>query len=194
MIAYSFIALIIISHILFLDIYTIIFVAHLGLISTLYNVPNREESRSIIPFRSIPFLKVFLISYVWASISSILPAIDTREFSQEYVWIFTSHFLFILAITLPFDIRDLKTDLKNNIITVPNVIGITGTKIFALSTLFLSNLIIIYQKQGLALLAVFIIAGFLIIKSSPKRKDHYYTIFIDGTIILYFVIVKFLVS
>ena len=162
---------------------------HLGFISTLYNVPVRK-SKSILPLplRSIPILKIFLIAYVWASISSFLPALlqQHQMFTQPNLLIFAAHFLFIVSITLPFDIRDFKTDGKSSLITFPQLVGINTTKFIAICCLIGFALIIKeYLNHGL-LLAFFLITAGLIIKSSPERKYYYYLLCIDGTIILYF--------
>jgi 4-hydroxybenzoate polyprenyltransferase len=175
----------------YIPLKAIFYLAHLGLVSALYNFPKSAHA-SILPLRSIPLLKIFLIAYVWASISSFLPAIMSGfpVLSKSTLLVFTAHILFIFAITLPFDIRDYRADFEKSLITTPHVIGITGTKILALSCLsaFISIYLAISTDWTILLLAL--IAGFLIVRSSSEKKEYYYTLFIDGTIILYFIIVK----
>lgn len=189
LIIYALIILIIAFHLPFINASKIIYLAHLGILSTLYNVPPKKNK--IIPLRSIPLLKVILIAYVWASISSILPTVGS--FDRNIAIVFSAHFLFILAITLPFDIRDLKADIGNQIITIPNVIGIKATKIVALASLLIACLMLYFFTQNIIIFSILMVAGPLIAKSSPDRPNHYYTIFIDGTIILYFVIMEFFI-
>lgn len=191
LIAYTILGLIVFVHLPFFDLMTITFLAHLGLLSTLYNVPKQRRRFSIFPLRSIPFLKVFLIAYVWASISSWLPAIERGlKFDQEPTYIFLAHFLFILSITLPFDIRDFKADHQSQIITVPHVIGKSGTKALALIALLLYTILLINYTGSFFALPIFASAGLLILFSSPKRKDYYFMFFVDGMIILYLIFVK----
>ncbi len=179
----------------FLKFITIIYILHLGLISTLYNVPEKAYKKSLFPLRSIPLLKVFLIAYVWASVSAILPIIDLdKSLNLQNVLVFLMQFLFIFSITLPFDIRDFRTDYKKRIITTPHVIGIKATKTLALLSLVAFNLLFIHITGSWIILYLTLIAGSLIVFSNPARKDHYFTFFMDGTIIIYFILVLFFKS
>ena len=193
-ITYLAINCIILLHIPFINLWSIIFIAHLGILSTLYNVPEKSYTKSIFPLRSIPILKVFLIAFVWASIASILPELSKNSSghpttTHQIVLSFILHFLFILSITLPFDIRDYKSDY-NKISTVPHVIGINNTKILAVSCLLAFTAIFMFMTGNMFILIVTLVTGILIINSSTDKKDYYFTFFLDGTIILYFIIVK----
>lgn len=188
---YMIIVIIIFGHIPFLDIYSILFIAHLGLISTLYNVPEKSRDKSLFPLRSIPVLKLFLIAYVWACVSSLLPAIGAGDIVKARSWlVFITHFLFILAITLPFDIRDFREDRKNYLMTVPNLLGLRVTKFISIISLIAFTIMIVLLTKTLWIVFLSFIVGYLIIKSNPYKKDYYFTLYIDATIILYFIIVK----
>lgn len=166
-----------------------LFLLHLGFISTLYNVPARKNKSILpLPLRSIPILKIFLIAYVWSSISSFLPALleQHQMLTRQNILIFVAHFLFIVSITLPFDIRDFKTDGKNYLITFPQIVGINTTKIIAICCLMGFAIIMKEYLNHSYLMVFFLITTGLIIKSSPERKYYYYLLYIDGTIILYF--------
>jgi 4-hydroxybenzoate polyprenyltransferase len=190
LIMYSLILLILISHLPYLNIYTIVYVAHLGLISTFYNVPEKSYKKSIFPLRSIPLLKVFLISYVWASISVVLPVVSHGDsLSSLSMLLFLMQFFFILSITLPFDIRDFRADYKKHIITTPHAIGINATKMLSLLSVLLFTAIFIYMTGLWNIIILTVMVAILIFFSAPKRKDHYYTLFMDGTIVLYFILV-----
>ena len=179
---------IIFIHIPFLSFPEIIFLAHLALIATLYNVPDKTKGWIRLPLRSIPILKVFLIAYVWASVSSLLPVImeNMRLFTYDHVTIFVAHFFFILSITLPFDIRDFSNDNTAELITIPQLIGIVPTKILALVCLGIFAVLIFSHLNNWYFEAFLLLTAGLILFSSPHRKDYYFTFFIDGTIILYF--------
>jgi 4-hydroxybenzoate polyprenyltransferase len=180
---------IIFSHLPFIGIKTTFYLAHLGMISTLYNLP---ENSHVLPLRSIPVLKIFLIAYVWASISSFLPAMvyELPVLAKPALLVFSAHFLFIISITLPFDIRDYQQDFEKSLVTIPHVIGISLTKILAIICLlaFTTIYLVIFYDGHILMLTL--IAAFLIIQSSHEKKEYYYTLFLDGTIILYYIIVK----
>jgi len=183
--------LIVSAHIFFLDILSIFFLLHLGLISTLYNVPEKKRGVGILPLRSLPILKVFLISYVWTSISSFFPALieSIPLVSNQILLIFIGHFMFITSITLPFDIRDFNSDNKNSLITFPQLIGIQKTKYLALACLVIFTILTLRIINFTYILPLSLIVGFLIIKSGPSKKGYYYTLYLDGCIILYFMVV-----
>ncbi len=176
-------------HTPFINLESIFFLLHLGLISTLYNVPEKTKSSFHFPFRSIPALKIFLIAYVWASISSFLPAIIANEqvFTSQILLIFLAHLLFIISITLPFDIRDFQIDRKNDLITFPNLIGIIPTKLLAVACLISFTLIIHQITHEWYVFIFSLLTVALILNSSTTKKKYYFTFFLDGTIILYFI-------
>jgi len=180
--------ILILLHIPFLSWPVIIFLVHLAFISTLYNVPEKSKGWIYLPLRSIPVLKVFLIAYIWASISSFLPAIieSKQLFSQQHLVIFIAHFFFIVSITLPFDIRDYNTDNKDALITFPKLIGIIPTKIVALVCLGIFMTLITACTQNWHLYIFSLLVAGLILFSTIKRKDYYFTFIIDGTLIVYF--------
>lgn len=176
-------------HAPFLNLESVLFLLHLGLVSTLYNVPEKTKNSFHFPFRSIPILKVFLIAYVWASISSFLPPIIANEhlFTSHTLLIFFAHLLFIISITLPFDIRDFRIDHKNDLITFPHLIGIIPTKLLAMACLIGFTIIIHHITHEWYIFIFSLLTALLILNSSTKKKKYYFTIFLDGTIILYFI-------
>jgi len=181
--------IIILFHIPFISFQNILFLVHLALISLLYNVPEKSSSFLYLPLRSIPILKIYLITYVWASMSTLLPVILGNKdiFSFETIIIFLAHLLFIFSITLPFDTRDIHIDKKNTLTTFPHLIGIKATKIVSIICLAIFSWIIgnIIFNWYLAVFVLFTAA--IILNSSPYKKDHYFTFFLDGTIFLYFI-------
>lgn len=181
-------AFILIMHIPFLSLSMIIFLLHLGIISIFYNIPFSIANSYLFPLRSLPFFKIFLIAYVWASISAFLPGFQSNEpvINPLSIKIFISYFFYILAITLPFDIRDYYADQKKFLPTIPHLIGNLNTKILSIVCLSVFS-IIIWDKVEIKYFSLLIlITSGLIVYSSPKRKSHYFLLYMDGTIILYY--------
>ncbi|MCK5101288.1 MAG: hypothetical protein KAR17_00680 [Cyclobacteriaceae bacterium] len=184
-----FLSVITLVHVPFINYGSIFFLIHLGLISTLYNVPEKSKGMFRFPLRSIPIVKIFLIAYVWSSMSSFLPAVITHEqvFTSQIILVFIAHLLFIISITLPFDIRDFQVDNENALLTFPQLIGIIPTKLLAIVCLFIFTLIISNITQTWYILYFSLFTSVLILNSSVKRKEYYFTFYLDGTIILYFI-------
>ena len=163
----------------------------LGLVSFLYNsLPFKNTI--MIPLRGVPLLKVFLIAFVWTGVGMILPALHTGfTISIPLILLAISQFFFILAITLPFDIRDFYKDFRNNLTTVPSAIGIKNTKLLAYFFLVLHAFGILFYHLPLAVFYLpFLIIVFLFIKNSnASRPNYHYVFLIDGLIILQFVVI-----
>ena len=192
MISYLVILLILCMHVLLLDLPIAIYLLHLGIVSTMYNVPRKSNGIVKFPLRSIPFLKILLIAYVWASLFAILPIIISSNDLKlsDTLFMFAAHFLFIVSITLPFDIRDFKTDQENLLTTIPHVVGIKLAKALSLLCLTIFYLMMLPSLRLIYLTVLFLIAAGLILYSSSRRKNYYFTLFIDGTIILYYIAIQ----
>jgi len=182
------ITLIISIYLLFIPTNAILYLFHLGLISILYNAPFFRNTKSL-PLRSIPLIKVFIIAYVWASIGSILPVIILeKSLTATAGWLFLSQCLFILGITLPFDIRDYFKDKSQELLTVPGLIGVKRTKILA--TIFLlihAGIQYTFLNHSWLLFWNVIPIG-LVWWANEGRSRFYYLFFVDGMIILFFLV------
>lgn len=168
-----------------------VYLLHLGVISFFYNYPFKTNQWTFLPARTIPFLKIILIAYVWASIGSILPLFQTDiEISAQNIGaVFCIQFLFIAAITLPFDIRDYHQDINRRIITFPGHFGIRITRI---TGMVLAVCYILVSSLTLHATIPFVIIGFimliLIYLSEEGKGEFYFTGVIDGFIVIYWII------
>lgn len=167
-----------------------LFLMHLGLISLLYNIPDRFAKTRFRSIRSVPLIKVFLIAYVWAAIGAWYPVLLSEPLKESFLLLFVLFFMFILAITLPFDIRDYHSDKRASLLTVPGVLGICFTKGLAiiLGIGYGIGLEFFFGQTFLALVITVAII-LLIVFSSEKRADWYYTGLIDSLIIVQFLLV-----
>ena len=178
-------------HAFFFDLVALIFLGHLAIVALLYNVPTSSKTLFAVPLRSIPFLKVFLIAYVWTSMSSIFPALIGAKSLLEtpVLELGVAHFCFVLAITLPFDIRDVYRDANANLPTIPQLLGISRTKVVAIVSLAIFY-ITLYQKLNQLFFTCFALSVVgLILGAKPTRKPIYFLLFMDGSIILYYLVV-----
>jgi len=166
-----------------------------ALVSLSYVLPVLDANRRL---RDLNFIKIFLIALSWAWISVILPAIHLEQFNNPAIWImFVERSFFILAITLPFDIRDLQLDAHSAVRTIPSWLGVRKTKIVANLLLVLSlflagwNYFNGFYKLGgfIAILLSLFISQILINNSSKEKHDYYFSGLIDGLIVLQFILV-----
>ena len=153
--------------------------------------------------RKIPGLKLFLIAFVWAFSAVVLPIFELQssfafEIPFKDIAILTlKRFLFVAAITIPFDIRDIFQDKTFELKTIPTVFG--EKKAYLLCQLILISyliLLFLFQSKGLnsdflALSLTTILTGWLIFKSKWEKNEYYYFLYLDGTLILQYLMLIF---
>lgn len=141
------------------------------------------STKSRTGLRDLPYVKIVVIALVWAVIVGGLPIYLSGNLSN-LITIVLDKFLFIVAITIPFDIRDLNVD-KSSQKTIPMLIGIKGSKGLALLLLLGSFYLNFSLGSNILLTSVFYgLTLFLIIKSSEKQSELYFSGLIDGLLIL----------
>jgi 4-hydroxybenzoate polyprenyltransferase len=171
-----------------------------GILSLAYVFPVLRGGRRI---RDVHFIKIFLIALVWAWLTVWIPAFDLHLQTQLVLWpMGLERLFFVFAITLPFDIRDLLLDNQQSVKTLPGLIGMSATRRLAFS-LLLGMLtmtgIATYQNwypisAAIALLTSAALAMVLVYRTNPDRSDLYFTGWLDGTMILQFLLVGWLTS
>jgi len=172
----------------------------LGLISVAYSLPLFSLGEHKFGLRNIPGLKQFLITLVWAASTVLLPIFEAQDMHltsismQDTTILLAKRFLLIAALTIPFDIRDLFEDRESGLKTVPVVIGEKRAYLFC--QFLLAGYIILlflYRNNGfnanfISLTATALLAGWLIFKSEWKRNEYYYFFYLDGVLILQYVL------
>lgn len=157
-----------------------------GIISLFYSLKS---------LRDIPYLKIFLISISWGIICGIIPIILQQEYTTNQILLNSLIIVcYITAITIPFDIRDLGLD-EDTKRTIPQILGVKKSKLSSLIILGISILLfslLFSQLQLLIYVFSSIISGGLIYYSNKSKPDIYYSFFIDGHIILQFLLLFFL--
>lgn len=149
--------------------------------------------------RDFDYLKIFLVAIVWAFITVLLPLMeqDADLLSYTVFLLLLERMLFIFAITLPFDIRDLKVDESIKVKTIPAMIGILKTKRLAGLSLLLAFLIsgllyirAVYSFPVLIALGISYSTTYLLVRRCDQTKhDYYFTAVMDGTMIIQFLLV-----
>ncbi len=180
-----------------LSIYVWLCLIPLGIISLMYPVHLFTRNGKKYRLRDIPGLKLFLIALVWAFATVFISVLNNHIPIDETVYVLLiQRFLFVIAITIPFDIRDVDFD-KEMLHTLPQTLGVKKARNIALVAILLFGITTVVQYayadihmyQFLALLLTTIITGILIYKSTPDRPSYFYTIFMEGTSILMLLLV-----
>ncbi len=174
-------------HLTFLNQKNLFLIAILGLISFAYAIPLNIKS-----LRYLPKLKIFIIALVWAGVTVSL---TFEEFKPIYFLYFIQRFMFIIALTIPFDIRDLHHD-TDVLKTLPQHYGIKKTKKIGFILLVFSLILEFILSPNTyfknIFLLIFIILTVFIQRASPNQSKYYSSFWVEGIPILWFLILKYL--
>lgn len=172
----------------FFNDYKIIFyLSPLLILSIAYFLP-------FIKLRQNPWFKLLTLAIVWTTVTAIVPAIlcNYDLLSTNLILHFFVRLTFIIAICIPFDIRDMEIDKAENIFTVSQKFGENKTRWIAFGFMLLNVFLIVVEfrvgmldeKIFIALLISAIINSVLVFMSNSKRTEYFYVVLIDGTMIL----------
>lgn len=145
--------------------------------------------------RDVPYIKIYLIALQWTLVVVYWPYLRLKP-DISFPWMLCcSVFFFILAATVPFDIRDLVYDDQKKR-TIPQIFGINGAKVVALLFMALSigTLVIYFPKviQFWLFYMCYLVLGILIFLSQTRRQEMYFSGIIDGWIISYALLIVFM--
>lgn len=167
--------------------------APMAIATALYSLPVITIGAKKWRLREVPFLKIFLIAWVWSGVTVLLPVVHLRQSIDiwEVVLIGLERFLFVFAITIPFDIRDMEVDLQQKLTTLPIFLGKKNAAMLTNCMLlaFLIVSIVHYTYQGVwwvSLAIVLTVAATLYALLNKKWQQHslYYYGILDGTMLL----------
>ena len=137
--------------------------------------------------RKIPYIKPFLISYVWACVCTAPQIILSLKNPNYIIW--AESFMFILGLTIPFDIRDIEADHIDGIKTFATRFKVKTVKVLSFG-IFLIALIMQfnYLEPTLTNIIITIMIGicYLLVLSRvwPNQKEHIFLYGLDGIILL----------
>ncbi len=104
----------------------LISLAPLAALTLFYSLPIYGNKNNLFRLREIPYLKIFIISFVWSVSTILLPIIQFENlFEVQHLYLMLiERFIFIFAITIPFDIRDIEADNSAGLRTIANIISV----------------------------------------------------------------------
>lgn len=161
-----------------------------GLLTLLYALPFFNGFAKNL--RNIPSVKIIIISVVWAGTTALLPVFDTEvKINSKVILICVQRFLFVLVLTLPFDIRDFRFD-KKYLQTIPQLIGVERTKklgfILLIITLVIEFVITPNIRYKSAFLIVFVVLLLFLQRASVRQKKYYASFFVEAIPIFWWVL------
>tara|TARA_R110000868_G_scaffold86347_8_gene242240 strand:+ start:45257 stop:46081 length:825 start_codon:yes stop_codon:yes gene_type:complete len=185
---FSIIALIIaLYHVFFLSRDAIYFMMAMVLMTGLYAIPVLPNMKNL---RNFGGLKIFIVSFVWAGTTVMLPALATfTPISWDIIIEFIQRFLLVLILLVPFEIRDLAYDAPE-LRTLPQRIGVSNTRIFGsfavvifyVLTFLKDNLTII---DGIGKGVLFLALGFTMLFTEKVQKKYFASFWVEAIPIIW---------
>jgi hypothetical protein len=165
-----------------------------GLFTLFYVIPLKGITKTATSLRMVSGVKIFLIAFCWAYITVLFPLINYDVIFSIDVWVvFLQRFLFVLVITIPFDIRDLGHD-EDTLKTIPQVLGLQNAKRLGLLLLmlflgltFLRSSVTHNQIRVEFIIAV--ISLLFLIKSKVTQSKYYSAFFVESIPIIWLLLV-----
>ncbi len=158
---------------------TYFLLATVGCISIFYVV--RVKGRNM---RELPYIKIHLIALSWVIVLILFPIINENVGIIRIFYAF-AFYIYIIAVTIPFDIRDLKYD-QDFQRTIPQLMGVTKAKILSVVLLVIFFLLMTALSPDLKNNHFFVISIIvqllLVVFMNEKRGDYYCAGLIDGAI------------
>jgi len=173
----------------------------LALLSFAYGLPLFTMGDKKFGLRNIPGLKLLLIALVWTMSSVLLPILEAQASHlatismRDTTILIAKRFLFISALAIPFDIRDLFEDKQFGLKTIAVAWGEKNAYLFCQVLLAgYIALLFLFRNHGFntdfwALSASVVLTGWLIFKSKWERDEYYYFFYLDGVLILQYLFV-----
>ncbi|WP_194852146.1 hypothetical protein [Nonlabens antarcticus] len=179
-----------------LGMYAVLLFGFCAVLTSLYSLPE-ILGRS---FRQIPIIKLVTIGISWSVMAVVLPRIlmDVSAYGPVFYekwsiglmfWEALEYSLFVIALCIPFEIRDLKYD-SPQLRTLPQLIGTTYSKWVGFVLLILCGLIEFVQYndsplQAIATLIALTITGFAVSRAGAFKSDYYASFFVESIPILW---------
>lgn len=195
-ILFSAITIIAIIELFFLSENVILWLVPFGILSLLFSIPLWGIKRKF-RIRESLFVKMPLLAMVWSVTTVIIPLVDQNIDHTSAFVIFQTlcRFIFVFLLYIPFEIRDMEIDKRENIKTLPAVFGIGKTRL--LGVVMVNLEIIIHHLMPIRTLDMYaldlsslIALGYIFVKVQ-NRESYFYKLFVDGTMILRFLFLYF---
>jgi 4-hydroxybenzoate polyprenyltransferase len=177
-----------------------ILLVFLSILSFCYSIPLFTIGEHKFGLRNIPGLKPILITLVWTLSCVLLPILEAENLHladvsmRDTMIMIAKRSLFIGALTVPFDIRDLFQDRQSGLKTIPVAWGEKNAYLFC--QVLLAGYIVLlflFRNNGFnvdffALTLTALLMGWLIFRSKWEKDEYYYFFYLDGVLILQYVV------
>lgn len=170
-----------------LSAYVIASAILLGFITISYSWPVLFSQTTL---REISGIKIFVIAFVWASVSVGLPVLEADSgVSINTALEYFQRLLFVLVLTLPFDIRDIRFD-THQLGTIPQLIGIKKTRVLGVGLLTLAAILEVCKDpliftQAILFVGIALLTGVMVMRTVVKQTRYFAAFWVEGIPIIW---------
>lgn len=136
--------------------------------------------------RDYHYVKLIVIAMVWSMLEVYVPQ-ESYDVTQT-IAVCVTIFLFIVGITIPFDIRDIHIDRGRGVHTLPIKLGVDKARLLAQCLVLASFIPLLYINLSVVHLGIWavvcMLTAILIRKCNDDSEDALYTFWLDGTMAL----------
>ena len=174
----------------------IVWIIPAGIISAGYTIPLLPTATGWQRFRDIPFAKPIIISLVASYLTFGFPIFEQMGmedlFSREIFPLFIERVLFLLAVTIPFDLRDISNDQRAGLSTIATQFGFQkGRQVGLLAAVlwFIQTGYVSLRANSIEFAVIYlgifslIIIGYILMKQPWEELK--YTLVFEGLILTY---------
>lgn len=167
----------------------ILWLAPGGLIALAYVLPFLSRGRRL---RDTGWIKILMIGWSWAWLTAFIPAYYFSDIPLHLAIIIgIERMLFIVAITIPFEIRDLNVDRSIGLLTMPSIFGMTQTlrmgKIMCYAVIALGFILAFHflnPAYAIAMVVTALLTIRILKESVNMTDDYYFSGLTDGLMII----------
>lgn len=193
-VCYFIASVVLIGSVFFLKQQIFLLLVPLVLLTLSYSIPFIKLNNKGITLGEIPFVKTPVLALVWGISTTVIPLIEKNiNLSTSFIGLqVLSRILFVFALCIPFEIRDIVSDKSKNIRTLPVIHGIKVTKIIGVLIVVLE--IVIHHlmpeisfSSVIALDISSLVALVWIIHRNQTTGVYFYKFLVDGTMMVRFI-------
>lgn len=172
-----------------LSIKTLIVTAGFGMATFFYAVPFIRHKN----LRNFSSLKIFVVAFVWAGVTVIVPMVASEtSISGDILLTFFQRILIVVALILPFEIRDVPYD-SLNLKTLPQQVGVRNTKLLGLAVLLFCVVFEFFKQNSdvayiVSLLIFCVLLGLVMIISKTHQTRYFASFWVEGLPIIWYLL------
>ncbi len=170
-----------------LPIKTLLIIGGFAALTFFYAIPFLKNKN----LRTFIGIKILIVAIVWGGVTIIIPIINEDNFLTETIWIsFLQRVLFVFALTLPFEIRDLIYD-ELALGTLPQRLGVFVTKIVGTILLVISLLVEFFKVESnkdyiLSFGIIGVVLLIFLFVSNRKQSKYFASFWVESIPVLWF--------